>query len=105
MNWKKCANQEFSTPKEFFEYQKKVRENEDWKKKEQLWIDKYLQPLLTLMGDPDIFWKSIHEKKIELYGIGKNIIKKSRRNIQVSKNPQGYFSQNPFDEKIGRAHV
>ena len=98
MNWKKYANQEFSTPKDLLEYQKKVRKNEEWKKKEQLWIDKYLQPLLTLMGDPYIFWKSIYGKKIELYGIEKNVIKKSRRNIQVSTNPQGYFSQNPFDE-------
>lgn len=100
MNWKKCANQEFSTPKELFEYQKKVKENEEWKQKEQKWIDKYLQPLLILMGDPDIFWKSVvkNGKKIELYGIGKNIVKKSRRNIPMSENPQAYFSQNPFDE-------
>lgn len=92
MQWKKVADQEFSSLTDILSYQKKVQENEEWKKKEQMWVDNYLQPLIDLMGESKI-WKSTVGPDVELYGVDKNDPKRSRRNIPMSENPQAYFGR------------
>jgi len=92
MQWKKVADQEFSTITDIVSYQKNVQENKEWKDKEQAWVDTYLQPLIDLMGETKI-WKSIAGPEVELYGVDENDPKRSRRNIPVSQNPQAYFSR------------
>ena len=81
---------ECTSPEQLREYTKLVKRNPPLEKFEQLWADKFLSPLLRLMGHHDI-WESF----------GVTIVNRSEMKKKVSY-PKGYFSGNHWYSR--RAH-
>jgi hypothetical protein len=57
-DWKKEANIQFHTTKEIKEYQLKVKNNPEWRKHEQTWVDTNITPLIDFFGN-DGNWKRV----------------------------------------------
>lgn len=88
IQWKTFANTRFENEKQKREYQTIVKHNLLWKTQEQEWVDKYLTPLIDLMGDESI-WKCVVGSNVELYGLDRRM---SIKSIPISNNPQAHFS-------------
>jgi hypothetical protein len=85
--WNKESDEPYDKKIKVKKFQTRVKANKDIQNIEQLWVDTFLQPVMSFFGEEDVWTKLV--PNVEMYGVNK---KMGSRKINITGRPQAHFS-------------